>query len=235
MPKQTLHTPKISHHPLGLLLIAALALVLGWSVSVINLAIPMGGPMALGGLYTAALGTLLGLSSLSILLLWLRNSARLLGCAFLIAACLAATLVFWQFWQYPTVNGAFYMGRDQLSEFSYIPPEPAAHLLAVGMVSALFYVGLEYAVLPTNSFFKANIVGKLSIATLGLLTISICLLSYPRFFIEPKLTYLSIPAVLAFAAILLHRFDSIAVLLGVVAVNFGLLSLLGILAYSLAL
>jgi len=223
--------PRLERHPLILLLSLGLALILGCAVSVINIAISMGGPMALGGFFINFLGLVVGPISLLGLYLLLRKSPKLFGSYMLIAAAVAAAFVFWQFWDYPTVNGAFYMLRGGQDDLSYVPPQPFDHVLAVFTSSILMYAGLESLLFPQDSFFKRDPKGKVSVLIAALLAFTLLLIIFPSFSVEPKFIYLALPACFGILALALHRFNSLAVLLGVLAVNFGLLFLLGLLAY----
>lgn len=232
MPQsKTFHLPRLERHPLILLLSLGLAFGLGRAVSVINIAISMGGPMALGGFFINFLGLVVGPISLLGLYLLLRKSPKLFGSYMLIAAAVAAAFVFWQFWDYPTVNGAFYMLRGDQDEFAYIPPEPSDHVLAVFTSSMLFYAGFEYLLFANSSFFRDSIVGQVITLAVAFMALSLVLMTYPSFSIEPKFAYLVLPVSFGLIALALQRFNSLAVLLGVLAVNFGLLFLLGLLAY----
>ncbi|WP_298610786.1 hypothetical protein [uncultured Thiothrix sp.] len=232
---EVLHLPKLAKHPLMLLLALILALGLGWSASVVNLAVSMGGPMALGGFFIDFLGVVGGLISLSGLYLILRNSSLLFGVYLLIAAYLALSLILWQIWEYPSVDGAFYMLRGKVEALDYMPPEPSAHVLAILLSSILFYLGIEYAILPTTSIFKSSWCGKLTICILIVLVLGLTLPSYSYFSPEPKLAYLSLPFLFGVLALTLQGFNSVAVLLGIFSINFTALFFLTYLANWLAI
>lgn len=231
MQHSNLPSAQSTPRPLAWLIVLILGLALGWSISVINIATAMGGPLAMSGLYLKAAGMLLGLGSFAVLLYWLKSASHLVGSALLIAGGVALSLVLWQFWQYPTVDGAFYSIRDQLTDFSWVPPEPSAHVLAVLLSAILLYLGLEYLVLADTSFFKASLTGKLIIAALCLTVLGLTLISTTHFFAEPRFIYLSIPAGLAVFALLGKRFNSAALLLATFAASFGLLFALALLSY----